>query len=897
MDLDSMDKPLSQGYGLETTDRVNFLEPEPFISSVLYDSSLYSPFSADSHHQIYQKEMMNLVENSPPVYPGIKGVETAISLVQSESFALEDGNSGSKWLIDPSYSVKHRLMLAIQYLKEYVEDSDVLIQIWVPTKIGGQNVLTTIGQPYCLNQNYKSLASYRNVSKTFHLTAEESSKESAGLPGRVFLGKLPEWTPDVRFFRSNECPRKSYAKMYNISGCLALPVFEEGNGICLAVVEIVTTTQKISYHLELEIVGKALKAVDLKSSQDFFPHGVQACNEFHQISIPEISEILQFVCKTRRLPLAVTWALSDRRGENEHWQFSEKYDHCIATVDSACYVADGDLLGFQEACSEQYLFLDQGIVGKAFTTSKQWFATDITSFSKANYPLSHHARMFNLHAALAIPLQNRYTGLVELVLELFLPRDCKDIEEQKHLWDTLSIIISQACKSFHVVLEKELDDEVNEQVIVASDGSHNKEGFQKLVSSPSKVRSQEESLWTPHEGDTQKKDKFAFISWECPKEEPEEEFKFITHWENDGMDLYQEHVFSELGQVEQSSMLKHGVEGGENFSIGQCCSLSSKRPGEKRQTKIEKTISLQILRQYFAGSLKDAAKSIGVCPTTLKRICRQHGINRWPSRKIKKVNHSLRKLQLVVNSIHGAEGLIQIDSFYKSFPELNSPNFSGKGPFSLPNISENSNKVNPQPESGLLSPKDSDSNSQSSSCSQNSGSTIYCSNEEKNLATTNGLNTGSSLAIEDPVLALKTYSKAELHSLNQEEPKIPTSSQSPKTLHGNQRSHTLPHLPKSTDHGLRDGVIFRVKATFGEENVRFSFLPNWGFRDLQQEIAKRFRIDNFSRIDLKYLDIDHEPVLLTCDADLEECMDLLRFSQCNTIKISLHQASKPNLGS
>ncbi|KAF2294399.1 hypothetical protein GH714_010292 [Hevea brasiliensis] len=176
-------------------------------------------------------------------------------------------------------------MLAVQYLKEYVEDSDVLIQIWMPTKIGGQNVLSTIDQPYSLNPNCRSLASYRNVSKTFHLTVEENSKESAGLPGRVFLGKLPEWTPD---------------------------------------------------------------AVDLKSSQDFFPLGVKACNEFYQISVPEISEILQFVCKTHGLPLAVTWALCDWQGEAEHWQFSEKYDYCISTVDSACYVADSDLLGFMK---------------------------------------------------------------------------------------------------------------------------------------------------------------------------------------------------------------------------------------------------------------------------------------------------------------------------------------------------------------------------------------------------------------------------------------------------------------------------------------------------------------------------------------------------------------------
>ncbi|KAE8698774.1 Protein NLP2 [Hibiscus syriacus] len=915
MDLDFMDELLFEGCWLETNDGFSYMQPGPSTSNGL-DECDTVPFSANSH-QMHPGETETPV--SPRCYRTIEDLSgshspngtadgNASSLSQPGSFIVQGTELGSRWWIGPSTesgsssSVKERLMQAIAYLKESTKDGDVLIQIWVPIKREGKHVLTTEGQPYSLNTNCKSLEIFRDVSKSYNFPAEEDSKESVGLPGRVFLGKLPEWTPDVRFFKRDEYPRISYAQMYNVGGSLALPVFERATGTCLGVVELVTTTQKINYRPEHEHVCKALEAVDLRSSPYFTPPNVEACNELYQAALPEIAEVLRSVCKTYKLPMALTWAPCLSQGKNGCRHSDENFYHCVSTVDAACFVADTDFSDFLEACSEHHLFRGQGVVGRAFTTNKQCFVTDITVFSKTNYPLSHHARMFGLRGAVAIPLQSFFTRSVEFVLELFLPKDCDDSEAQKQMLNSLSGFMQQACQSLHVVVDKELGEEVILPVkeVAVLDRRSDKEIIQFKVSSL-KENSPEESSWIAHMMEAQQKGKGVSVSWEYQKEEPKEEFKVTTHCEDTQLKLHNKEILPDFQQFHQNAETKASVEGGggDSASTGGRYISAGKRAGEKRRTKMEKTISLEVLRQYFAGSLKDAAKSFGVCPTTLKRICRQHGITRWPSRKIKEVGHSLKKLQLVIDSVQGAEGAIQIGSFYSSFPELSSPNLSGNGPSSSLKIGNCSKPSEPLLENCMFSQGAAAPKSPPSSCSHSSGSTTCLSTGAKQHNTsTDALCNADGLMVEDPGgLMKRAHSHVELHSLNQEEPKLLARSQSHITFSELQTFETLPLLPKSSGQNLRARGAFRVKAVFGDIKIRFSLQPSWGFRELQQEIAKRFSIEDVSGMDLKYLDDDSECVLLTCDADLEECIDIHKPSQSHTIKISLHQTSHPNLGS
>ncbi|XP_019057401.1 PREDICTED: protein NLP2-like isoform X2 [Tarenaya hassleriana] len=834
----------------------------------------------------------------------------ATSSTQSEKLLVEGAEAGRRWWIcpAPSSSVKDRLVHAIQHLQEAVIDKNFLIQIWVPFQKGGKNFLTTLEQPHLVNPKYLSLQEYRHVSEKYSFPADEDSKESVGLPGRVFLGKLPEWTPDVRFFRSEEYPRIKEAQKCDVRGSLALPVFERGSGTCLGVVEIVTTTQKINYRPELENICKALEAVDLRSSSNLNLPSIeflQVYNEFYQAALPEISEFLVSVCTLYDLPLALTWAPCARQGKSGCRHSDENYSQCVSTIDSACFVPDEHSKNFLEACSEHHLLQGEGVVGKAFKMNKRCFVPDVTTFSKTNYPLSHHAKIFGLHAALAVPVKNKYTGAVEFVLEFFLPKACIDTESRKEMLILLSTTLERDFRSLNLVVDKETEEEVilpvRDTMVFLDHPLGGGEATQNLKSSTLTEISREESSWISHMMEANRKGKGVSLSWEYQKEEPKEEFKMTTGWDDNQPDPDHHNFLSGAGQFQRGSSSGFMIDidpSIESPPSGGGQTSGNRKPGEKRRTKTEKTISLEILRQYFAGSLKDAAKSIGVCPTTLKRICRQHGITRWPSRKIKKVGHSLKKLQLVMDSVQGVQGSIQLNSFYTSFPELSSPNMSGSGLYLKSN--DQSAHLNTQPENGV-SPQENATapRSPSSSCSQSSGSSTCCStgaNQSTNTANTS--NTAIPLVAENAGGILKrAHSEAELHIVNQEEPKVFWRTQSHKTFNDHPLLENLPPLPGSSRRSLKAGGAVKVKATFGEAKVRLSLLPGWGFKELQQEIARRFNIDDITRFDLKYLDDDREWILLTCDADLEECINIYRSYQSHTIKISVNQAFQVKLGS
>ncbi|KAL0739677.1 hypothetical protein Bca4012_015887 [Brassica carinata] len=657
-----------------------------------------------------------------------------------------------------SLGLKEKVTCAMGHLQEVMgREKELLIQLWVPVERGRRRVLSTEEQPYSLNlfSENQSLALYRDISAGYKFAAEVGSDQLVGLPGRVFLNRMPEWTPDVRFFSSEEYFRIGYAHRYQVRASLALPLFQGPSGNCMGVLEMVTTHPCLEYGSQLHTICHALQAFDLWSSgtsivsNSLKPH----TDDLHR----DVASILKGICISYGLPLAITWG---------HEQGS-----CLSAIVSACYASDQNSRSFLAACSEHPLLAREGIAGTAFATKKQYFAKDVAILS---YPLAHYAKMFDLHAALAIPLLTRCSRTVQFVLEFFFPRDYCLINQRPILDSLVSQLRLRFQSSPHLMVDDQLVEEVTDTHTTEDSPCMSPKAKGKHVSS---------------------------VSWE--------------------MKLG--------GGVREPSFSS------SSFSL----------ESRKRKTRAEKEITLDILRQHFAGSLKDAAKNIGVCPTTLKRICRQHGISRWPSRKIKKVGHSLRKLQVVMDSVEGVQGSHHLASFYSSFPQLQS---SSSFPLLDPTKS-----VHMMP---AKSPPSSSSSGGSSTC---------CSSEEKQLVG------GGCFHKPAQLLTLSSVMKDE------QRPVRATSSLPP-----------LPYARKAKEDGMK------VNAMFGDSKMRMSLKPHWGMADLRREVAKRFGFGmddddaltrNFS---LKYMDDDDEWVLLTCDADLEECIQVYKSSLYKeTVRISV----------
>lgn len=333
----------------------------------------------------------------------------------------------------------------------------------------------------------------------------------------------------------------------------------------------------------------------------------------------------------------------------------------------------------------------------------------------------------------------------------------------------------------------------------------------------------------------------------------------------------------------------------------------------------------------------------------MKRICRLHGISRWPSRKISKVNRSLSKLKRVIESVQGAEGAFNLTSLACPIPDAvgsiywpvnldASKESTGavkdyvSSPHKAPEKNNQHDKLLAQQELGhdVISPKPgpgkdspflkTKSSSEGSMetpasqglCHESPVNETFLDNTSPSSNLKQGI-VGDSLEFTlqhagGPSLAPVCLMPA---AVNVAKPQLAGmliedsgSSKDLKNLCSNagegcQDEHAMadnPLNPMATNPlnamAMRETKMVTIKANHKDDIIRFRLPCTAGIVALKDEVAKRLKLE-VDTFDIKYLDDDLEWVMLAGNADLEECIEI---SGSHLIRLAVHDIV-PNVGS
>ncbi|KAK3042706.1 hypothetical protein RJ639_000764 [Escallonia herrerae] len=714
-----------------------------------------------------------------------------------------DGNE-LKFPLSPSYCVVRSSEMAAessdsQMIEEKIKtvltvltfrERRVLVQFWAPIVDGERQLLTTSDQPFGLGRNDEGLSNYRLHSQ---LKKWVVGGKDEGPPGRVFRNQLPEWTFDVRNYSSVDYPQRDDAAVSGvIRGSLAMPVIEPSSELCVGVLELVLSSEYGDYAYEVGEVCRALKNGD------------------HQNILDEVLKALDMVCDIYALPLAQTWVLSGVFSFVAHegslhetcssFSASCLGKVCVTTTGVPFCIQDLRMWQFRKACTEHHLQIGQGVVGRVLFSGTSCFCQDVTKMSETEYPLVHYARMSGLTSCFAILLSSALVVGHHFIIELFLPPHITDSTKQQNLLKSLLLTIKQHTQSLIITSGMELGDILSTEVIRVS--MNGKSGSTGTIHTTQQVQSAASEPQLMVEDDAIGND-----------------------W----------NVIS-VGQSDNASMYAG--------KKSECVTIPS--GGQRRKSiKFENSISLEEICQQFGRKTEDAAASLGVSRSTLKRLCRQYGINRWPSSKRNKNNCSLPKPTQINESTQGTSRHPMVASLDESYFTLDERDELMFGPISV----------------------------SSSPVSWSSRPFSLCSSSQS-LSSTSLASTSLSGTFDCTSADLPKVDNASMHSLNV------------NSIRGNLENLSWSDLQFS-DLSLNQSVTniadtvapirpmqgvrtVTVKAKYREATIKFMLPLTSRMVDLEEQVASRLQL-NVGSFCLKYLDEDGD--LIDCNADMWGFLD------------------------
>lgn len=758
-------------------------------------------------------------------------------------------------LVAPSVSdslvIKEKIKTALTFL--VFRERCVLIQFWAPRTTGGQCLLATSGQPFGLGVLDEGLCLYRMDSRHYKYNVDRDNDDSLGLPGRVFRKKLPEWTSNVRHYSAKDYPQRDHALHCNIKGSLALPVFEPYGQHCIGVLELVMYPEYLDCAYEVQEVCRALKDVDLTSSNcfgnpclqvhpnfstDIFPEG-------YQHKLDEIFKGLEVVCNTHSLPLAQTWVVSECSSvvaSNQSLELScSSFNQscmgqiCMSTSSLPFYLSDARMWQFRKACTEHHLPKGQGVVGLALSMYSLCLCTDLTVLKDTEYPLVYLASKYGLTSCFAICLWSKHNDKYDYIIEFFLPPTITELRDIQSLVESILVTLKPHLLSFKAA--SAMDMSFPKIISVSSNGRLESIPISQIIESPPVPK----ALANGGEKSQLDSSDLQLVVEDDAKNN-----------NGNAVNAAQSVSFNTL--IEKSSDIsitfpEKKVDSDVLSSEGE----DTQKIPERKRRRNEKSLSLENIRKQFGRTIEEAADVFGVSRSTLKRICRQHGIERWPSCKRAKDDSSLKPKQTEESSQVTGEAFD---------PTLQPANFFRSDQQNSRLIFQN---VANQP-AAVLNPS--------------------------------GLVYGE---FGQQLGGRPTESMVNLKKLKNL-PSLAAGGPIPKSNGTNHKLNDLPPLQLSVGsagmipaitsiQGIQGVKSVNIKAAYKSDIIKFQFALSAGMVVLEEQVAMRLKL-KLGNFVLKYLDGDGDWISITCDSDLYYPLGNLGSSGITTIRLLVQPTTK-----
>ncbi|XP_071701749.1 protein NLP6-like isoform X2 [Rutidosis leptorrhynchoides] len=525
--------------------------------------------------------------------------------------------------------ITYKLKAALKLLT--FREQHVLVQFWSPHVVGKHQLLTTIDQPFGLSVVVENLCFYRKDSeKNAYIVGEDLEEEDHSPPARVFKRGLPEWTSDITNYNPKDFPQLKSAISCNLHGYLALPVVDSATGSCLGVLELLMSSTYTSYSFEVQEVHKALKTENLTSPQVFDRPTSKVPNERKRNEC-NILSIIKEVSDIHNIPLAQTWAMSPTSSYVSHENVIKKScssfnircigKECMYTTSLPFHVRDLGKWEFREACRNQHIDKSHSFVGQALLAHGSGYCENVTELTEDEYPLVHYARMSGLATCFTIFLRTVEgdDDYQDYVLEFFLMLDDKDsrrvislVQTLKQKVDVVSGFQLGQISSIEIIGPPKdadyLSSIINPRIIKISSTTFDKgfidsESFLDDVSKADLVHVASQLSCTQNHSIKQS----DVIG--C-KQSLARNNVISCNINEVGLCKTDNSSTSKLSDITNVGTMNHSLKKGRKCKI--------------------KSLTMKSLEQHIGKPINQAAESLGVSRSTLKRFCREHGISSWP---------------------------------------------------------------------------------------------------------------------------------------------------------------------------------------------------------------------------------------------------------------------------